>query len=72
MKKLTQQHVVLIAKEKLGSTAKLAERLEISESFLRHIMCGDRPIPYKKIRLLAKITSPEITESQIFDLRTKP
>jgi hypothetical protein len=68
---ITQRKVIELAIEKTGGIDKLAKKLSVSDSFIRRIKTNNDPIPYKKIKLLAKITEPEITEQQIFDLRTK-
>lgn len=68
---ITQRQVIELAIKKAGGIDKLSKKLGISETFLRTIKTGHDQIPFRKITLLSKLTEPEITEKQIFDLRTK-
>lgn len=71
MKVKTQSDIIKFAIQKLGTAEKLAEKLGISSSFARSLSNGETKIPLKRIKALASITSPEITEQQIIDIRIK-
>lgn len=68
---MNQKKIIEFAKDKVGGFKALSEELGLSESFLRTLACGSNRIPFKKIKALAKITAPEVTEQEIFNLRSK-